>query len=108
MIQCYNVIKNESGVFILQIITFIFVVLPLLFIISLFQRKKKRPIVRRDYGITMVLGIIGVFLASIILTLTKDGSALSINLMLGSIVAGIAWGILVSITLFILNKILNK
>ncbi|UTI87181.1 hypothetical protein NIT62_12915 [Mammaliicoccus sciuri] len=47
-------------------------------------------------------------LASIILTLTKDGSALSMNLILGSIVAGIAWGILVSITLFILNKILNK
>jgi len=68
MIQCYNVIKNESGVFILQIITFLFVVLPLLFIISLFQRKKKRPIVRKDYGITLVLGIIGVFLASIILT----------------------------------------
>ena len=68
----------------MQIITFIFVVLPLLFIISLFQRKKKRPIVRKDYGITLVLGIIGVFLASIILTLTKDGSALSINLILGS------------------------
>ncbi|UTI84830.1 hypothetical protein NIT60_11775 [Mammaliicoccus sciuri] len=47
----------------MQIITFLFVVLPLLFIISLFQRKKKRPIVRKDYGITLVLGIIGVFLS---------------------------------------------
>ncbi|MBM6628298.1 hypothetical protein JTF04_01145 [Mammaliicoccus vitulinus] len=92
----------------MQIITFILVVLPLLFIISIFQRKNKRAIVKKDYGIIMVLGIIGVFLASILLTLTNDESSLSFNMILGSIGAGIVWGVLVSVTLFVLKKLLNK
>ncbi len=56
----------------------------------------------------MALGIIGVFLASILLTLTNHESSLSFNLILGSIGAGIVWGILVSLTLFVLKKLLNK
>ncbi|MEB7779548.1 MULTISPECIES: hypothetical protein [Mammaliicoccus] len=107
MIQWYNINKNESGVFDLQIITFILVVLPLLFIISIFQRKK-RAIVKKDYGIIMALGVIGVFLSSILLTLTNSESSLSFSVILGSIGAGIVWGILVSLTLFLLKKLLNK
>ncbi|PTI84751.1 hypothetical protein, partial [Mammaliicoccus vitulinus] len=68
----------------------------------------KRAIVKKDYGIIMVLGIIGVFLASILLTLTNDESSLSFNVILGSIGAGIVWGVLVSVTLFVLKKLLNK
>ena len=98
----------KSGVLVLQIITFILVILPVLFIITVFQNKNRRAIVKKDYGVVMGLSIVGVFLGSILIAINDSSTNINFGLFIGGIGAGIVWGLLVSITLFILSKLLNK
>ena len=56
----------------------------------------------------MGLSIVGVFLGSILIAINDSSTNINFGLFIGGIGAGIVWGLLVSITLFILSKLLNK
>ncbi|GGI40245.1 hypothetical protein [Mammaliicoccus stepanovicii] len=92
----------------MQIITFILVILPVLYIISIFQRKSKQKINRKDFIILFALSILGMTFASIINTLTSKHDGLSFMFVIASIGASVVWGILVSLTILFLQKLLNK
>lgn len=88
----------------MQIITFILVVLPILYIITLFQSKHKKKINKQNYGIVMALGFLGLFLGALL----TESNNITITLIIGAIGVSIVWGLLMILTLFILKKILNK
>nr|WP_263313061.1 hypothetical protein [Mammaliicoccus sp. Marseille-Q6498] len=92
----------------MQIISFILVILPVLYIMSIFQKKSKNKVNKKNYKILMLLSIVGVVLSSILMTIVSKEDHLSFMLVIASIGAGIIWGIIVSIVLFFLSKLLNK
>ncbi|WP_323704638.1 hypothetical protein [Mammaliicoccus sp. Dog046] len=92
----------------MQIITFILVIMPLLYLISIVQSKKNRKILKKDFGILMGLSVLGVFIASILITVVSKGESLTFVYIIGALGASIIWGILVCITVLFLKKLLNK
>src|SRR5699024_12737069 len=90
----------KSGVLVLQIITFILVILPVLFIITVFQNKNRRAIVKKDYGVVMGLSIVGVFLGSILIAINDSSTIIIFCFFIGCIGALIVLGIFFFILLF--------